>query len=946
MKPLMPFKTSAMRNCAKLLLLIVCVFSLSSCQKSIKKPGYTIGFSQCVGSDLWRKTMLEEMKMELSLHPEIKFIYSDANGESKKQIEQVKQMMKQGIDLLIVSPNEAQPLTGIVEETYKKGIPVVVIDRKTASSLYTAYIGADNYELGKMAAQYMSTLFKGKTLNLVEIMGLPGSSPAIERDRGFNDGLKKNKNINIVSKIYGDWLGQNAENQLLKIKAQLQNINAVFAHNDVMAVAAKSVLDSLNLSQNVKIIGIDALPGKNGGLQMVADHIIDASLVYPTGGKEAINTAFQILNKDPFIRENILQSLVIDSTNVQLMNLQWTKINNQQKDIERQQVLLEEQRTIYNSQQFILNIMLTTLVLAVIFGGLAFYSLTENRKINKSLENKNNEILSQRNQLITMSAKAEAATEAKLKFFTHISHEFRTPLTLMLSPTEDLLKNEKLMPAEQKNIRLIHQNIYRLLKLVNQLIEYRKIEYDNQRIKASQLDIVEFVKEITHSFKSHAHKLNIQIYFTSSEKSIPLWFDPNLLDKVFFNLISNAIKFRNDNGIIKISIHKQNEEKICVEVEDNGIGLSEVDIPHIFDQFYQVNQSHYMGSGIGLLLSKEIIDLHHGHLDVKSEKCKGTTFKVLLPLGNTHLNEDEIINDQDNKWSDIEEKSKMYKSVLNKVIVPPSKEGLVQTKEYSILIVEDNIELLEYLEDKFSNHFNVHTAHNGTQALADAYEYVPDLILSDLVIPGLSGKNLSEKLKSDLRTSHIPIILLTAQGNIDQQISGMEAMADLYMTKPFNFDFLLANVHNLIKNRVILKEHFTSDISISDKNNNLKCIDKKFLNDLAGLVEENLANDKFSVDDICKVIGISRVQLYRKVKALLGTSITDYILNRRLKKAKYLLINENYTISEITYMVGFSNPNYFSTVFKSKYECTPTEFKKNHVNEISGIKNAFTNLPT
>ncbi|HEX8019296.1 substrate-binding domain-containing protein, partial [Mucilaginibacter sp.] len=426
-----------LRNIFLLPVLLLLLFT--GCKKADKRSQYTIGFSQCIGSDLWRRNMLDEMKMELSLHPDAQFIYTDADGNSKKQVEQVKKMLDEGIDLLIISPNEAQPLTGIVEQAYNKGIPVIVIDRKTSSESYTAYVGANNYQLGKMAGEYVGSVLKGSG-NIIEVMGLPGSSPAIERQRGFSDGVSKFGNIHITAQVYGDWLKANAQKQLEMMQPALKNADAIFAHNDVMAQGTREVLNRLEPQRKVKVFGVDASPGNSGGLQMVASKTITASMLYPTGGKEAITIAFRILNKESFAKQNILQSLVIDSTNVQLMKLQWNKINSQQKDIERQQSLLAEQREVYNSQELVLNIIVITLVLDIVFGGLAFYSLMENRKINKSLEVKNDEILSQRNQLIEMSALAEAATEAKLNFFTNISHEFRTPLTLILSPVEDMMR--------------------------------------------------------------------------------------------------------------------------------------------------------------------------------------------------------------------------------------------------------------------------------------------------------------------------------------------------------------------------------------------------------------------------------------------------------------------------------------------------------------------------
>ena len=920
-----PGNPSAVIYVFRLLCFIILLFFVSSCNKAKKKAGYTIGFSQCVGSDLWRRTMLDEMKTELSLHPGVNFVYSDAQGNSKKQVEQVSRMIDQGLDLLIISPNEAQPLTPIVESAYERGIPVVVIDRKTASSLYTAYVGADNYQIGKTAGQYMGTLAKSP-INVMEVMGLPGSSPAIERDRGFTESIKKFPNIHLTTKIYGDWLKENAETELFKINNQLSSVDAVFAHNDVMASGTRNVFNKLKLSRHVKVIGVDALPGNGGGIKMVDNKVIDATLLYPTGGKEAIVTAFEILNKEPFIRENILQSQVIDSTNVRLMELQWSKINSQQNDILKQQELLREQEDIYKNQQVILNIIIISLVLAIIFGGLAFYWLMENRKINKSLELKNNEILSQRNQLIEMSLRAEAATEARLNFFTNVSHEFRTPLTLMLAPIQDFLSGENYSEIAARNFKMIRQNAFRLLKLVNQLIDYRKIEYDKQSLKASANNIVDFVRDIMESFRLLANNCNINLEFVSAKKEIDVWFDTDMLDKVFFNLLSNAFKFTSENGHIKIKITTTEDAFIHIEISDNGIGMTPEDTALIFDQFYQADHTPITGSGIGLSLTKEIVEFHQGSIEVKSKKWEGTTFTVHLPLGDDHLRDTEK-SYYKNQWQDIAQRSQLYLADLEKVIIEPKKDAFSSPKELSILIVEDNPDLLNYLIEKFSMHFEVYSAANGNTALLTAYERVPDIIVSDVVLPGQSGKELAQRLKSDIRTSHIPIILLTAQGSLEHQISGMESKADMYITKPFNFDYLIAGVNNLVNNRMLLKEHFKSDIHTNEKNP-AKSIDRKFFNDFTGIVEQNLSNENFSVDDICKIIGISRVQLYRKVKALMGCNIADYILNRRLKKAEYLLNNENLTIAEITYQIGFSNPNYFATVFKAKYGCTPSEFKK------------------
>lgn len=910
-----------------LMFFVFCLLLLAfvGCGNKQVKNEYLIGFSQCIGSDLWRKTMLDEMKMELSLHPNARIIYSDANGNSQTQIKQVQAMLDQNVDLLIISPNEAKPLTPIVERAFGDGTPVIVIDRKTSSSLYTAYVGANNFEVGKMAGEYLAkTLQSGSVL---EILGLSGSSPAIERQRGFYEGLKNYQNIKIEKQVYGNWLKSTAKVELLKNRASLINIDAVFAHNDIMASGAKEIFDKLKLNPKVKIVGVDALPGPRGGLQMVADKKLSASVLYPTGGKEAIRTALAILDKLSFAKENILQTLVIDSSNVKLMQMQWERISNQQKDIERQGVLLEEQQRIYNNQSFVLNIIVITLVLAVFFGGLAFHSLNLNRKINKSLEQKNLEILDQRNQLIELSSKAEAATEAKLHFFTNISHEFRTPLTLILAPLEDLMQKERMQGITGQTLKLIHRNVSRLLRLVNQLIDFRKIEFDKMKVQASKQDIVAFTKDILEVFRDTAQTRNIAFQFVSKEKELIAWFDSQMIDKVIFNLLSNAFKFTENNGRVKVTVSKTTDQMLTIQIEDNGIGMSEESVQHAFELFYQDSPANIKGSGLGLALSKELIQLHHGRITVDSKQLQGTSFTISLPLGSEHFKDDEKIKERLNSPSTFDD-LRIFISEEEEILHTTDWNAFTATKDQSVLIIEDNNDLRNYLGQKFSEHYEVYTALDGFDGINQAFERVPDLIVSDIILPGCSGKELTTKLKSDIRTSHIPIILLTAQGSMEQQIDGIKNMADLYLVKPFNSRFLLENAHTLIKNRLLLKEHYTSEFPIDSKIPISKKLDKKFLNDFAGIVEKNLANEKFAVDDICKNIGISRVQLYRKIKALLGCSITDYILTRRLQKAKYLLLNEDLSISQITNEVGFSSPTYFSTVFKAQFDYTPSEFKK------------------
>jgi signal transduction histidine kinase/DNA-binding response OmpR family regulator len=869
--------------------------------------------------------MLKEMKRELAFHENINFIYRVADDRSEKQVEQVKELMKQNLDLLIISPNEAKPLTPVVEEVYKKGIPVIVIDRKVASGAYTAYIGGDNYEVGKLAGQYAVNLLNKKGA-VTEVLGLQGSSPAIERHKGFTDALKDYPEIKLMTQIPGQWLRSKAVAEVTKRNAEILKSDLVFAHNDMMAIGTREAIEKINPGNQVKIIGIDALPGKDAGLEFVADKKITASVVYPTGGGEAIRLALKILNKEEFKKENILNTLVVDSSNVRLMKLQSEKIISQQEDIEKQQALVEEQKRVYNNQRTFTGILAVALLLLLFLGGAVFYSWRKNKKITRKLQLKNDEISSQQQLLIEMSEKAEVAHQAKLNFFTNLSHEFRTPLTLILSPLEEILANEKMPSGNRQTLQLVHRNVMRLYRLVNQLMDFRKIEFNKMKVRASENDLVGFVKEITESYEVLARKKQIGLRFFTNERVMPTWFDVTMIDKVIFNLLSNAFKFTKENGFIHVTVSKLGSMAI-IKVEDNGVGMGPNALEHAFEPFFQGEYENYKGSGLGLALSKEFIEMHHGQIFVSSEKWKGTCFEIKLPLGKDHLQPDELIDapDDDTKAED----AKMYTTELTNDN-DEMQEDLSMGNNGNracILIIEDNDDLRYYLTSRLSRANDVLEADNGLTALDIAFANIPDIVICDVMIPGKNGLDVTRILKNDVRTAHIPIILLTARNEEQQRIEGLETKADAYLTKPFNLQVMHETVRSLVTNREKMKSHYSTETFNEEKSTVGKKLERKFISEFCGIVENNIANEKFSVDDICKQMAISRIQLYRKVKQVLNCNVNDYIITTRLQKAKYYMQHEDLSISEIAYKTGFSSAAYFSTVFKSKFGTTPSDFK-------------------
>ncbi len=904
--------------CLSFLLIIGCI-SCNNEESEIKK--YKIGFAQAQGGDNWRETMLREMKREVSFHNNIEFYVKDAQANSQKQKEQIEELLKLKIDLLIVSPHEITPLSPILEKIYNSNIPVVLVDRRINSEKFTAFIGASNYEVGQNAAKYTIALLKGKG-KVLEVTGLNTASPFIDRDKGFTDVIKKNNGINLIAKINDHEI--NYEKKLDSVIKNNKDLNVIFAHSDYIAKIVYQICKNNGVEKSVKIIGVDGLSVHDMGMDMVANNQLKATVLYPTGGQEAIQTAINILGKKPFKKENTLESTIIDSTNVKILQQQSKKVIEQQTEIDIRQSKIDKQILISKNQTNIILAISITLAIALILSSIFFYLFKENKKISKKLMAQKNEISEQKNKLLELVKQVKEATDAKFNFFTNISHELRTPLTLILGPLEDTISSPRLHFTLKNNLDLVHRNAIRLLKLINQLMDFRKIEEGKMHINASKLDIGNFVIEIANEFKDLARKKHISLNVKNRISGLHIFFDQSMLDKVLFNLLSNAFKFTEENGIINVTIDQEKEqEKIIIKIEDNGIGMSSIDVEHAFDLFYQGHSSTFKGTGLGLSLSKELIHAHDGTIMIDSKKGHGTSFTITLPFEQNKNN----LATNDVTQIDVSKDINLY--TIDILPHHYEKEPKVQLGNVaSILIIEDNDDLREFLRNRLEGIYEILTANDGNDGINKAFDIVPDLIISDIIMPGLSGLKIAETLKNDLRTSHIPIILLTAKTSIEDQIEGMKSYADMFITKPFNSNYLEESIISLLKNRTILREHFISELPSESRSNTSNKLDRKFISEFTSIIESNLSNEDLSVDDIYKGLGISKIQLYRKTKALLGFNVNDYILSVRLQKAKYLLINEDLSISEIAYKVGFSSQAYFSTVFKSKFSVTPSEFKE------------------
>lgn len=528
----------------------------------------------------------------------------------------------------------------------------------------------------------------------------------------------------------------------------------------------------------------------------------------------------------------------------------------------------------------------------------------------------------------------EQLNQEKLVFFTNVSHEFRTPLTLIISHIDIILQKSSLNPSIYNQILKIRKNAQQMSNLISELLEFRKLEQNHKTLQISQQDITPFLKEIYFSFVDYAHLRNIHYDFQLSETPTLCWFDSQLLEKVFFNLLSNAFKYTPDNGNIIIS-GRTTDNEVEISISDTGSGIAKNDVSQIFARFFQANNQkpgEYSspGTGIGLALSKTIVEKHHGTITVDSTLGKGSTFTVRLPR-----NADVFQADKNIQLSNQQQESSIVPGSLD--VLPETDTYLTESvhtenaeeKTHTVLLVEDNEELLQLLTELFSPFYEVICATNGEEGLKQVYEHKIDLIISDIMMPKMSGTEMCLQIKNNIDYCHIPLILLTALNSTEQNIEGLNRGADDYITKPFHAQLLLARANNLIRSRLLMQHQFDKKpISEID----LTCInplDKDILKRTAESIEQHIDDTEYDIPVLCKEVGIGRSLLYTKFKALTGMTPNNFILNYRLKHAAALLQQyPDIPIAEVSDRCGFSSPVYFSRCFKNQYGCTPQNYRK------------------
>lgn len=927
-----------MKRKLHLIIYVAIIVLLTGCAQQPRK--YVIGVSQC-SEDIWRDKLNDELKMGEYLNDSLIVKLASSNDDNVLQNKQINQFVDEGVDLLIVSPNQLSAISKSVERAYDKGIPVILYDRKTNSDKYTAFIGCDNYTIGKSMGTFIAQQLQGKG-RIVEIRGLEGSSPALERHRGFMDAIKPYPGLQVVASEGGNWKEEGGIQAMKRILKQTQNFDYVFAHNDRLAWGAYVAARQMRVKRNYKYTGVDGMATEGGGLELVRDGIFEASYLYPTKGDEVIALAMKILKHQPYERDNYLSTSIITQANAALTLMEARDAERQARNLKALHKQVDQYLSDYNSQKVMLIGLCLFLFVCLAAAALIFRGYLIKVKLNETLAKTNGELkrlnveLGEKNEeLKRLNEEVLELTHSRLVFFTNISHELRTPLTLIADPVEMLLEDSGIKGKSRELLKMVQRNALALQQLVSNILDFRKIQNGKMELKLYRFDIVKTLTMWVGDFQLTAERKQIRLHLDVDDLkgSHEMIADQEKISRIVFNLLSNALKYTPAGGEIFVSL-KDEGANLRLDVRDTGKGISQDEADKIFERFFQAKGAA-SGTGIGLALVKSFVELHHGEARVESEPGKGSDFIVVIPRkqeGDSQVIHNDVdIVDNSANTSTSDSKNVVDESVLQYIDDGDRSRGKVQqlvsenTNRPTVLVIDDNTDIRQYERTLLQDEYVVLEAADGKEGLAVALKEVPDLVICDVMMPVMDGLELTKQLKTNTATSHIPVIMLTAKNLEEHRAEGYEHGADSYITKPFHSKVLLARIENLLRQRQLLKNLYqgTKEAEKEISEAHLEDRDKQFLKQLQAIIQKNLSDSEFGVEDMGQQIGLSRVQLYRKVKAMTGSSVVDLLRKARLAKARRLLETRSMSVSEVAYEVGFSAPSYFTKCFKEEYGMLP-----------------------
>lgn len=906
----------------KLMLLLMLPLFLS-CGGSAKKQ-YVIGVSQC-SEDVWREKLNEELRIAALYYNNVDLRIKSAYDDVKLQTEQINSFVDEGVDLLIVAPGQVT-ISPAIDRAYEKGIPVIIFDRRTRSDKYTAYIGADNKEIGSSMAEYLAgALTSGG--RILELSGLYSSSPAIERQQGFDSVVATRPGLEIVAQAHADWTEEGAFRVMDSLLSKSHpQFDCLFAHNDRMAMGARRAAAKHGLDINsIQFCGIDAMPQNGGGMRLVTDGTLFASYIYPTRGDEVMQLAMNILTKKDYKRENQLSSALVTRDNARVLLMQNDETVRQQDHLTTLRSRIDQAASEFNTQRIYLLVLLVFVVLLIVACAFAIRAYVAKARINRQLHDS-------MSKQKAMTEEMERMTQTQLQFFTNVSHELRTPLTLIAGPAEQLLEDGSIRGQHRSMLQMIQRNTRILIQLVGEILDFRKVQNNKATLRLNRFALSDELSTWAEDFRAAAARRKITIVVAASDSTDTstantdgsmIIADRDKIEHVYFNLMSNALKYTPEGGSITTTVEHA-AQHFTITVSDTGKGIDPKELPHLFERFYQA-QGSIGGTGIGLSLVKAYVDMHHGTIEAQSEPGKGTSFVVTLP--DTQPGYDPA-NDQ-KAAPRVEDKNLIDDNYVSVDIdANAAADRITNAEDFDserplVLIIDDNNGMRAYLRSILKDKYNVSEAADGKQGLEKACREIPKLVICDVMMPVMDGLEFTRQLKQNMATSHIPVILLTARSLSEQREEGYGTGADSYLTKPFSGSVLLARVDNLLRNRTMLRSLFSGDKKEEAAEEQLGSRDQTFINRLRDSIRQNMGDSDFTVERLGEELGLSRVQLYRKVKALTGQTPVDLLKKARLERARLLVEKTDKSISEIAYEVGFTAPSYFNKCFKDEFGVSP-----------------------
>lgn len=906
----------------KLMLLLMLPLFLS-CGGSAKKQ-YVIGVSQC-SEDVWREKLNEELRIAALYYNNVDLRIKSAYDDVKLQTEQINSFVDEGVDLLIVAPGQVT-ISPAIDRAYEKGIPVIIFDRRTRSDKYTAYIGADNKEIGSSMAEYLAgALTSGG--RILELSGLYSSSPAIERQQGFDSVVATRPGLEIVAQAHADWTEEGAFRVMDSLLSKSHpQFDCLFAHNDRMAMGARRAAAKHGLDINsIQFCGIDAMPQNGGGMRLVTDGTLFASYIYPTRGDEVIQLAMNILTKKDYKRENQLSSALVTRDNARVLLMQNDETVRQQDHLTTLRSRIDQAASEFNTQRIYLLVLLVFVVLLIVACAFAIRAYVAKARINRQLHDS-------MSKQKAMTEEMERMTQTQLQFFTNVSHELRTPLTLIAGPADQLLEDGSIRGNHRSMLQMIQRNTRILIQLVGEILDFRKVQNNKATLRLNRFALSDELSTWAEDFRAAAARRKITIVVaasgstdtsTANTDGSMIIADRDKIEHVYFNLMSNALKYTPEGGSITTTVEHA-AQHFTITVSDTGKGIDPKELPHLFERFYQA-QGSIGGTGIGLSLVKAYVDMHHGTIEAQSEPGKGTSFVVTLPDTQPGYDPSKDVQTMPR----IEDKNLVDDNYVSVDIdANAAADRITNAEDFDnerplVLIIDDNNGMRAYLRSILKDKYNVSEAADGKQGLEKACREVPKLVICDVMMPVMDGLEFTRQLKQNMATSHIPVILLTARSLSEQREEGYGTGADSYLTKPFSGSVLLARVDNLLRNRTMLRSLFSGDKKEEAAEEQLGSRDQTFINRLRDSIRQNMGDSDFTVERLGEEVGLSRVQLYRKVKALTGQTPVDLLKKARLERARLLVEKTDKSISEIAYEVGFTAPSYFNKCFKDEFGVSP-----------------------